>query len=174
MYKLILVSILATISAYANQMLCPYDSNKDINPQIESCKLFVLKSLCEQQGIAVWSHTETHNNTLKADQINTKASCSNLGVNVSNIRFSDSSFILTYTSVNEPSAVTEVSMEQWNNLRNVASTKIQLNKRKATRIDSTTVADMAMSIQVDSRKIKTALLKMEDKTNRIINILLED
>lgn len=174
MYKLILVSILATISAYANQMVCPYDPNKDINPQIESCKLFVLKSICEQQGIAVWSHTETRNNTLKADQINTEASCSNLGVNVSNISFSDSSFILTYTSTHEPSVVTEVSMEQWSNIHNVASTKIHMNKRKANRIDSTTVADIAMSIQVDSRKIKTALIKIEDKTNRIINILLED
>jgi len=173
MFKLILISILATMSVYANQMVCPYDTNKDVNPQIESCRLYVMKSICEQNGISVWSQTKTHNNTLKADEINTKSSCSDIGIRISNISITDNTILMSYTSVVESNKVTEVSMEQWNDL-NVASSKVNAKGRKLNRTDSTTVADLAMSIQVDSRKIKTALIKIENKTNRIIDILLED
>lgn len=173
MYKLILLSILATVSVYANQMACPYDINKDINPQIESCRLYVMKSICEQHGIALWSQTKTHNNIIESDAINTKSSCSDIGIKISNINITNNQIVMSYTSTIESNKVTEVSMEQWNNL-NVASSKVNIKGRKLNRIDSTTIADLAMSIQLDSRKIKTALIKIENKTNRIINILLED
>jgi hypothetical protein len=42
------------------------------------------------------------------------------------------------------------------------------------RVDSTTIVDIAMAVQVDSRKLKTIAKKIENKTNRIIDILFEE
>jgi phosphoribosyl-dephospho-CoA transferase len=64
-------------------------------------------------------------------------------------------------------------MEQWNNLKTV-TTKVQVKQTKMNRVDSTTIVDIAMAVQVDSRKLKTIAKKIENKTNRIIDILFEE
>lgn len=173
MYKLILLLVAMCIQLYANEMTCAYDKNKDANSQVESCRLYIAKSICEQNGIAVWSQTKTNNNTLYADEINTKSACSNIGVTVTSVKYTDSTLILTYNGTTEANKVTEVTMEQWNNLK-TATTKVQVKQTKMNRTDSTTIVDIAMAIQVDSRKLKTIAKKIDNKANRIIDILFED
>ena len=173
MYKLILLLVVMCIQLYANEMTCAYDKNKDANSQVESCRLYIAKSICEQNGIAVWSQTKTNNNTLYADEVNTKSACSNIGVSVTDVKYTDTTIILTYNGTTEANKVTEVTMEQWHNLK-TATTNVQVKQTKMNRVDSTTIVDISMAIQVDSRKLKTTIKKLENKTNRIIDILFEE
>lgn len=170
--KHIIIVLLLCGVAFSRQYTCAYDSTGDYSKQVESCKLQIMRSECEQEGVSVWSKTTTNGNTLQADQINTDAHCQELGVNISTVSLLPQKMLVTYTSLRYGDDVHEVTLDQWKDL-GVASTKSKVSAAKVSRDDSTTVATLDVDVQVDSREIKKKLKQWNNKAIRILNIILE-
>lgn len=170
--KHIIIVLLLCGMAFSRQYTCAYDSTKNYNKQVESCKLQIMRFECEQEGVSVWSTTTTDGNTLKADRISTNAHCQELGVNISTVALLPQKMVVTYTSFRYGDDVHEVTLDQWKDLE-VASTKSKVSATKVTRDDSTTVAALDLDVQVDSREIKKKLKQWNNKAVRILNIMLE-
>lgn len=173
MKKFMLILMLAITAIQANVHECLIDDTKSLSTQIQSCKVAAIRAECEQRGVDVWSKTYTDGNTLQADEIKTKSTCSNMNIQISNIDVTDSVIVVTYTSITDKQEVHQVSMEQWGNL-SVASEKVSSRYDRINRADSTTLMDVAVALQVDSREIKKKLLVMKAKSIRIAQIIMED
>lgn len=173
MNKFLIFLILIVGSIHANTHECFIDGTKSLPTQIQSCKVAAIRAECEQRGIDVWSKTHTDNNTLQADEIKTTSSCSNLNIQINNIDVNDSTIVITYKSITDKQEVHQVSMEQWGNL-SMATEKVSTKYATIKRPDSTTLMDVAVALQVDSREIKKKLMVMKEKSRRIAEILMED
>ena len=133
----------------------------------------IIKSECEQRGIKVWSETEVNANSLQADEIKTNSDCDNLGIHIDEIKMTGEKIIIAYSSLNSGDSVHVVSMEQWGQTGSI-SHKVTGSVTHVKRSDSTSIVDINVGTQLDSREIKRKLKTWEQKAKLIAAILSSD
>lgn len=158
--------------AFAATYECPL-TETDLNTNLNTCKMHIIKDECEQRGIQVWSNTIVDGNSLQADEIKTNAECDNLGIHIDEIKLVDNKAVISYTSIESGNSVHEVSADQWGETGTV-SHHVSGSYTKVKRDDSTSIVDFNVGTQVDSREIKRDLKKIEHKLKLIASILVED
>ena len=94
--------------AFAATYECPL-TETDLNTNLNTCKMHIIKDECEQRGIQVWSNTIVDGNSLQADEIKTNAECDNLGIHIDEIKLVDNKAVISYTSIESGNSVNEIA-----------------------------------------------------------------
>lgn len=167
---LVKIIILLAAVAFANDFVCPYDAMKPFDSQIATCEASILKNECEQQGIKVWGNSTVSNNTLQADEVNTSASCKNLGIKIQKIIPDNGFMTVTYASEEQSTdRVHVVTLDQWKDIK-VAGQKIAGTLVSKSRQDGTSKFDVDFHVAWDSQKIKL----MKERANQLFAYMKEE
>lgn len=152
---------------------CSKNFDDPIEDQVEICKLQIFRNECENKSIDVWSNTKTINNTLNADEIKTTSSCISSDITINYIIATDTTIGISYSVNNKSNQVKEISMVEWNAISPTIATTHSVKATNVNRSDSTKLTDVTLHFRVDSQKLKQTIKKIEDKTQRIIDIIQE-
>lgn len=163
--KIILLVLMAFMAASA-EYTCLLNPNRTLDANIESCKLKILQDECEKKGVRLSSATTTKNFSLQSDKIIVRSTCRELNIKVTEATFNKKhdkifvEYVLIDSSKN--SAVEEISMNSWNDL---GKTQSNANATIGTenRDDSTTLFNVSVNWQVDSRELKETTKKLKQK-----------
>lgn len=166
---LVKIIILLAAVAFANDFVCPYDAMKPFDSQIATCEASILKNECEQQGIKVWSESKVSNNTLQADEVNTSASCKNLGLKIQKIIPGNGIMTVTYSAAQSTDRVHVVTLDQWKDIK-VAGQKIAGTLVSKSRQDGTSKFDVDFHVAWDSQKIKL----MKERAAQLLAYMKEE
>lgn len=172
MWKLILLLIATGSQAFETS--CYVDQDKDLNAQVDRCKLVALKDACEQEGISLWSHAQVNNNTLQAEQINTKSSCESLDIDVSAIINRDSVIVIQYTIAKKPEQKVKTVSSTSVTSHNSYVTSLSTSMTNGIRRDSSLVVAVNMNFAVDSREVGKKIQEWKEKSAQIAKILFDN
>lgn len=167
--------LITLIPAFGNEFVCKISPKRDVDPQIETCKLEILQHECEKRGMKVVSSTTTTNYTLTNDKIRTYALCRDLKFTVTNAELNrkGDQIRVSYVMDGKTLAAEEISYKNWSDMGSV-QTNTSANIGATQREDSTMLLNISANVQVDSRKVKQTVQDIKNKAISTISTLLKD
>lgn len=173
--KCLSLILIALIPAFGNEFICKISPNRDIDAQIETCKLEILQHECEKRGMKVVSSTTTTNYTLTNDKIRTYSLCRDLKFTVTNAELNQvgDQIRVSYVMNGKTLAAEDISYNNWSDLGSV-QTKTTANIGATQREDSTMLLNISANVQIDSREVKKQVREIKNKAISTISTLLTD
>ena len=173
--KCLSLILIALIPAFGNEFICKISPNRDIDAQIETCKLEILQHECEKRGMKVVSSTTTTNYTLTNDKIRTYSLCRDLTFTVTNAELNQvgDQIRVSYVMNGKTLAAEDISYNNWSDLGSV-QTETTANIGATQREDSTMLLNISANVQIDSREVKKQVREIKNKAISTISTLLTD
>lgn len=157
----------------ANTFICQVNPNTNLNPQMQSCRIAIIKHECEQLGITVNSNTTVSNNTITTDNIKTSSNCSNISIHATNVKLINNQLHVIYDVINKNNQVRTVSMEQWMAIDPINNTS-KINKTTVHTDSNNTIIKIDGELTIESKPVMDVYDRWADKTRRIIQIIKEN
>ena len=148
--------------AFANEFVCSVDTKLSQTKQIQRCKLDIIRSECEKQGINVSGKTTTINGMVKSDQIYTNAKCQYIKINVTEAEYSSKRtfIIVQYDLIQNSTKSYKAEQVDFATWQDNIGTKGSLEAYELP--DSTQVFEISGSISFDTKEIKEKFSNLRD------------
>jgi len=168
-----LIILLIAAHSFAGEFVCSFDSSRDSDAQIKSCKMKILQYECEQVSINIWSNIDVSNNMLVRDEINTSAACDSLNIKVNDVKLHTGKLLVEYELVPGENRIVNNTENKFKDVALGAQTS-STSITRVTRKDSSYVLDINFDFQLDSKKVKQVTDKLITKGKAIWAIATTD